>query len=191
MSRASWQSGLNAIALLGWGGVLCNVATGWATLSIAPGTWLFRTTLCLECVCWFEVVQILTGAAKGNAALGVSIHVARSIVLLVVFPTVPTATAAKLSLLAWVLTEVMRYPMFLAPHSKILRNLRYFTPLLTFPLGAFSEAAACYTALPLLTSPIKYIAGVVVPYNTIGFFAGYGVMLKKALETLKPRKPVD
>ena len=191
MSRASWQFGLNAVALLGWGGVLHTLAANWATVSLANGTWLIRTTLCLECVCWFEVAQILTGAAKGNAVLGLCIHVARSIVLFVVFPTLPTATASKLALLAWAVTEVMRYPMFLAPHSSILRALRYLAPLVTFPLGAFAEAAACYAAVPLLTSPVKYMVGSVVPYNSLGFFAGYGVMVKKALQTLKPRKPGD
>ena len=62
--------------------------------------------------------QIRRVPPKGMLSLGLCIHVARSIVLFVVFPTLPTATASKLALLAWAVTEVMRYPMFLAPHSK-------------------------------------------------------------------------
>ena len=65
------------------------------------------------------------------------------------FVTLPNAAVsafvAKLILAAWSATEVARYPMVLFPSSAGLKTFRYLMPLVTFPLGAGTEAFAAYT----------------------------------------------
>ena len=77
----------------------------------------------LEGVCAFEVAQVGLGLAQGSFAMGALLHYTRLLIAGVVFPALPlTALAPKLVLLAWGLTEVCRYPMFLFPTSKIARR---------------------------------------------------------------------
>ena len=83
---------------------------------------------------------------RGDLALGITVHYTR---LLMWFITLPNAAVSafvvKLILVAWSATEVARYPMVLFPSSAGLKTFRYLMPLVTFPLGAGTEAFAAYT----------------------------------------------
>ena len=152
---------------------------------------VLNTTLILEGMCAFEVVQIAMGMAKGNLPLGVVLHYTRLLIALVVMPLVPATLAAKLVILAWAVTEVARYPMFLLPTSAVARTLRYVTPVATFPLGAGAEAMCAYLSLNLLaasgaSSMLYYMVACVVPMNLLGGLAAYGGLVKKAMASLKP-----
>ena len=187
MARSSRaQSILNAVALVGWTGVIGALLVNWPSASLDANSKLLRAVQILEGICLYEVGQIVFGVAKGNWILGVCLHLSRVVVSFLVFPAVPATLSTKLSLLAWCITEICRYPMFLLPSSKLARTARYLAPLLTFPLGAFSEAVSCYASLPLIEAPLKYLPGFIAPYNCIGFFLGYQQMAKKALQELKP-----
>ena len=156
---------------------------------------LLNTTLILEGICAFEVVQIAVGAAKGNLPLGVILHYTRLLVAIVIMPLVPATLAAKLVLLAWAVTECARYPMFLLPTSAAARTARYVAPVATFPLGAAAEAMCAYLSLELLaangaSSALYAMVALVVPMNILGGLAAYGGLVKKAVASLKsPAKP--
>ena len=189
--RPAWQTALNAIALLGWCNVLASLLVTWPTATLSWGSPLLNTTLILEGICAFEVVQIAMGMAKGNLPLGVVLHYTRLLIALVVMPLVPATLAAKLVILAWAVTEVARYPMFLLPTSAVARTLRYVTPVATFPLGAGAEAMCAYLSLNLLaasgaSSMLYYMVACVVPMNLLGGLAAYGGLVKKAMASLKP-----
>jgi len=193
-ARPRWQVALNCIALAGWACVLAGVLCAWSALSLEWGAPFLRSILALEAVCAFEVVQIATGAASGNLPLGVGVHATRLLEALVIMPSLPSAVAPKLVVLAWSLTEVCRYPMFLQPGARAARVARYVMPVLTFPLGAGAEAVAAYDALTPLAaggaSRLLYCAvALVVPMNTLGGLAAYGAILRKARASLKPTKP--
>ena len=80
-------------------------------------------------LCVFETIQIAMGVAKGNLTLAVPLHYTRSLECLVIMPAVPTAIPTKLILLAWSVTEVCRYPMYLFPSSTAARVLRCLAPV--------------------------------------------------------------
>tara|TARA_B110001452_G_scaffold52818_1_gene40286 strand:- start:882 stop:1244 length:363 start_codon:yes stop_codon:yes gene_type:complete len=94
---------------------------------------------------------------RGDLALGITVHYTR---LLMWFVTLPNAAVsafvAKLILVAWSATEVARYPMVLFPSSAGLKTFRYLMPLVTFPLGAGTEAFAAYTVAQVVrpASPV-------------------------------------
>merc|ERR1712216_503945 len=113
--------------------------------------------------------------ARGNLALGLGLHYTRMLTILAVMPAVPRSMATKLVLLAWSLTEVCRYPMFIWPASPLARKLRYLAPVATFPVGALSEAAAAYLSLPHLTggSLLRLAVQLVVPTNILGGVSAY------------------
>jgi hypothetical protein len=99
--RPTWQSAMNAVALVGWCTALAMVLVQWPHVNAGPSTPLMRLTLCVEMVCVFEVCQIALGLARGNLVLGVVLHYTRVTIALVVFPIVPTHLASRLVLLAW------------------------------------------------------------------------------------------
>ena len=91
---------------------------------------------------------------RGDLALGITVHYTR---LLMWFVTLPHAEVSpfvvKLILVAWSATEVARYPMVLFPSSAGLKTFRYLVPLVTFPLGAGTEAFAAYTVAQVRSRP--------------------------------------
>merc|ERR1712060_362394 len=101
------------------------------------------------------------------------------------FPALPASLSAKVVVLAWSLTEVARYPMFLLPTSRAARILRYMAPLLTFPLGVAAEAYSAYLALPHLASRsglIRFCVGLVVATNLgLGVPVGFPGIVAKAI----------
>ena len=95
----------------------------------------------------------------------------------------------QLILLAWSLTEVARYPMVLLPNVPWLKTIRYAMPLVTFPLGAGTEAYAAYVVLQ--TTPnlaLKLALGMIVLVNCIGCPVWYPSMARKVIRSIK-REP--
>ena len=97
----------------------------------------------------------------------------------------------RLVLLAWSLTEICRYPMFLLPQSGVARMARYLAPIVTFPLGAGAEAMCAYLALTPLraggyASLLCGLVKMIVPVNLLGGLGAYGGLVKKGLASLKP-----
>ena len=189
--RPAWQTALNALALVGWGGVLGSLLLDWPAVSLAPDTPLYKATLGLEALCVFEVAQIVVGATRGNLTLGVTLHTIRVLILLKAMPVMPLSLLAKLILLVWAVTEVCRYPMFLTA-SPLARKMRYLAPVVTFPLGAATEGYAAFLALPSLvatTSPfVRVLVALIIPVNVFGGLASYPGVLKRAAGALRARQ---
>ena len=191
--RPAWQTALNGLALVGWLIVLAMLLSTWPAADLNSGAPLLTATQGLECVCAFEVVQIAIGAARGNLALGAILHYTRLLIIFLIIPALPESAIlyAKLVVLAWALTEVCRYPMFLLPSSRPVRVMRYAAPVFTFPLGAIAEAACAYYALePLsaagVSTTVYGAVAMIVPTNILGGLVAYGDLVKKAKSSLKP-----
>ena len=67
--------------------------------------------------------------------LGVGLHYTRLFVCLQIFPLLPDHSVTYTVLLAWAITEVARYPFYIAP-SPFTATVRYACPVATFPIGA-------------------------------------------------------
>ena len=192
--RPAWQQALNVVGLAGWSCVLCMLVARWPHVSAALDSPLMKLTLAAESICAFEVVQIVLGLARGNAILGISLHYTRLLEALVILPAISSHLSVRLVLLAWSLTELCRYPMFLAPSSKVVRLLRYTTPVVTFPLGAGAEAWAAYLAYssPALagySSVLRALVWFVVPFNVLGgALYAYPALVKKAMQATKGKE---
>jgi len=187
---------VNVVSLVGWCGVLVNTVQRFTSgsfpgLSVWEGSELAQATLGLELVCVSDVVRMLTGSLRGNWVLGVPLHYTRLFVLLTVLPALQNAgNVGELILLAWSLTEVCRYPMYLltAAWTKHLRNA---VPILTFPLGSGYEAYACYLFACQTTGLLSYLASLQVFINVVlGATLVYPGVVKRGLAFTKPaRKP--
>ena len=192
--RPWWQPMVNMIALAGWAVLLLALIVRWDTITLGVGAPLMISALNLEMICLYEVYQIMIGVSKGNVLLGCVLHYTRLLVAMVIFPVVPAALPSKLVLLAWALTEVCRYPMFLLPRSRTVRILRYVTPVVTFPLGAGMEAVCAYLALGPLGSgrkavgPVLYaLVALIIPMNVVGGLVAYSGLVSKAMASLEPQ----
>jgi len=120
---------------------------------------IIDTLFLLELICLVEVARIASGQLKGNLILGAVLHAIRLTCLCLVLP----GGLARLDadpgfygsehalcmavLYSWSLTEVGRYPMYLFPASGTARTVRVLLPLVTFPVGAASEAVGAYGVL--------------------------------------------
>ena len=122
------QLPLNVAALCGWGWALFVVLMRFRTGEPWPEHF-FSVVTALESICWFEVIQIALGVSHGNLTLGIVLHTIRMLWLLVVCPRIQVVAllfgnignlVADLVLLAWCLTEVARYPMFIFPQSHLV-----------------------------------------------------------------------
>ncbi len=80
-----------------------------------------------------------SGSLRGNVLLGVGLHYTRLFVCLQIFPLLPDHGVTYTVLLAWAITEVARYPFYIAP-SPFTATVRYACPVATFPIGAGKTA---------------------------------------------------
>ena len=182
----SMMRAVNAAALVGWGAVLAWTTATWS--GEPPPDALLLLTLACELICASEVPRIALGFLRGDLALAVTVHYTRMLMLVVVFPAVSPRTV-EVILVAWSLTEAARYLMVLAPSSAFLRTLRYAVPLVTFPLGAGTEAWAAFATLRA-TPPyaLKAVLGLVVVINVGGGAAWYPSMIRKVRRSLNEGK---
>merc|ERR1712216_322718 len=164
----------NWVAFFGWAGVAAITIARWSENGKLQG-WdpLLQLVLFVEILCCTETVKIALGMLRGDLALSFPVHYPR---LLMFFVTLPhaevSAFVVRLILLAWAFTEVGRYPMILFPDSKALKVVRYAVPLVTFPMGAGTEAYAAYKVhqvTPLEQNPLLYVAlTLVMLVNVVG-----------------------
>ena len=183
---------LNVVALVGWTAVAgATVAT---YLNPPPSSFfntvIWNSTFICECICCVDIVRIALGQLRGDLILGLDVHYTRLMMLLFTLrhPDV-SALNVQLILLAWSLTEVARYPMVLLPNVPKLKTIRYAMPLVTFPLGAGTEAYAAYVVLQ--TTPnlaLKLALGMIVLVNCIGCPVWYPSMARKVIRSIK-REP--
>eukprot|EP00980_Cylindrotheca_fusiformis_P005537 scaffold1172_cov115-Cylindrotheca_fusiformis.AAC.12 len=135
---------LNWVAFAGWAYVFVQLVGK----SDETDTELIVLVKGLECICLVEVLRIMLGDLKGNLSLGLFLHGIRMASLFQVFPRLPTGHWTFWWILfAWSLSEVTRYPMYMFPSSSTIRSVRMVAPLLTFPIGCYSEACAAYLVL--------------------------------------------
>jgi hypothetical protein len=136
---------LNWIAFFGWSGVLLKLFMTETSPDLVTLVTLVKG---LECICLVEVVRIMLGDLKGNLVLGLFLHGIRVASILQVFPRLPEHHWTQWYVLfAWAVSEVTRYPMYIFPSSSMIRSVRMVVPLVTFPIGCFSEAYAAYLVL--------------------------------------------
>ena len=107
---------LNVAAIVGWTGVLGSCLLSKVDLN---SKYLMRILVALESICCFEVVQMLIGSLKGNAALGIVLHYTRLLLLVGVLPRLVALAKrnnwmATAIFLTWSVTEVCRYGHYLA-----------------------------------------------------------------------------
>lgn len=179
---------LNWIAFLGWAAVAAMTAAVWNEPSM-PSEQLLQLTLACEVISAVDVVRIAVGNLRGDLALGVTVHYTRLLMWFITMPHSATSPlVVKMILAAWSLTEVGRYPMVLFPSRRSLKTFRYAVPLVTFPLGAGTEAYAAYLVAmatggsnPVLTAAL----GLVVLVNVIGGTIWYPSMFAKVGRSMK------
>lgn len=80
-------------------------------------------------------MRLFAGSLRGNVILGVGLHYTRLFVCLQVFPLLPDHGVSYTVLLAWAVTEIARYPFYIAP-MRLTARVRYACPVVTFPIGA-------------------------------------------------------
>jgi hypothetical protein len=144
--------------------------------------------LALEGICAIEIVRIFVGDLKGNFVLGIVLHAIRLVTVLETMARLPPNHWTGASILAsWALTEVFRYPMYMFPDNQFCRSVRMVVPLVTFPIGAFSEAYGAYMVffdpecplgLKVALSAVLFVNGVLGPTMA------YPALLKKGLPIL-------
>jgi hypothetical protein len=181
---------LNWIALVGWSAVFALTAAAWSD-GEQPSAQLLQLTLACEVICTLDVIRIALGMLRGDLALAVTVHYTRLLMWFVTLPHSATSPlVVKLILAAWSLTEIGRYPMVLFPDVAVLRTIRYATPVVTFPMGAGTEAYAAYLVL-IATSDnavLRAALGFVVLVNVVGGTVWYPSMVAKVGKSLAAKK---
>lgn len=173
---------INVCCLIGWGYLtylmLRQEGKDWDENSIDRVVIL---TTVLEIFCVIEVIKMAM-SGSGNIALGVALHYTRLLVVNAVWPALVKegkgSEFVTATLAAWCLTEICRYPFYIF-RSPLAEKVRYFVPILTFPIGAASEAISCYVASSLLSQPLSTLALAQVFINTVGGLITWPQLIRK------------
>lgn len=184
---ATFFVALNWVAFAGWTFVLVRLAALLPEWDDALVDELKGPLLGLEAICAVEVLRILVGDLPGNLVLGAVLHSIRITAITQVLPANPDHWTAPAILGSWALTEVSRYPMYMLPGVEVLRSVRMVVPLLTFPIGAFSEAYGAYLLFVDAGTPVwlRLILGALIFVNgALGPTMAYPALLKKGLPVL-------
>ena len=150
-------------------------------------TELQTPVLALEGICAVEIVRIFFGDLKGNFVLGIILHAIRVLTLVKTMVMLPSHWTGVLILGSWAVTEVFRYPMYMFPTNQFFRSVRMVVPLVTFPIGAVSEACGAYIVFsdPKTSLLLKVALSAVLFVNGIlGPTMAYPALLKKGLPIL-------
>lgn len=195
---------LNAAALIGWSfilAILISQSAEWTAKFFEPSLsdriLLIELLIILEGICFIEVGRIAMGQIKGNLVLGIVLHIIRMTCLLFVLPEGLAGERDYLCIMvlySWAFTEVGRYPMYLFPSSSIARYIRLVLPVVTFPIGAISEAKGAFRTLTKLWGnddvdslywvKIGLLAMVVSINSILGPTMAYPALLKKGFPVL-------
>mmetsp|Transcript_1266 Transcript_1266/g.1417 ORF Transcript_1266/g.1417 Transcript_1266/m.1417 type:complete len:208 (-) Transcript_1266:527-1150(-) len=184
---------LNWIAFSGWMFVcykLLVLCRSWNDDGYGDIDWMRRIqkpVLFLEGICVIEVLRILLGQLKGNFILGVILHAIRLLTVLETMVRLPNHWTGPFILGSWAITEIFRYPMYMFPNNQLCRSIRMVVPIVTFPIGAFSEAYGAYLVFSDPKSPfgLKLALSFVLFVNgALGPTMAYPALLKKGLPIL-------
>ncbi len=171
---------LNYVAFVGWTVVLYQLLLQQQQQSATM-------LLCLEGICFLEVIRILIGDVKGNFVLGIVLHMIRTTVILIVLPVVSTMIQNGI-VWSWAVTEMARYPMYMFHGNTILRNIRLVVPLFTFPIGALSEGYGAWMVLTTTTNPSLFLTAILILVlfinGVLGSLLAYPALLRKGLPIL-------
>ena len=148
-----------------------------------------QVVLALEVVCCVEVGRMIVGDLRGSAATGVVLHSIRMVVILLVFPTA-SEVMVRTILLAWSVTELCRYPCYVFKESTLLKRVREAVPVVTFPLGAGTEAlASCLARSAAETMGTRALLGVQICANVLGSTYAYPRMVARGKRAVFPPTP--
>jgi hypothetical protein len=184
---------LNWVAECGWIYVLLHLVEQFVKFypELPPDklvTDVRPTVLMLESICALEVLRMLLGDLPGNLILGVVLHSIRFVAITELLVRTPEAHWTGPAILtSWAVTEVTRYPMYMFPNMPQARSMRMVVPLVTFPLGAFSEAFGAYIVFVDLDTPVwlKAVTAAVLFVNgVLGPTMAYPALLKKGLPVI-------
>lgn len=179
---------MNWIAFFGWIFVCYRLLFLFQSYDI---TSLLKPVKILEGICILEVVRIFLGDLKGNFVLGAVLHSIRLITVIETMVRLPNHWTGPFILGSWAITEVCRYPMYMFPGNDFCRSIRMVVPLLTFPIGAFSEAFGAYVVFVAPETPIGLkvaLSAVLFVNGALGPTMAYPALLKKGLPILGFRK---
>ncbi|KAK6766132.1 hypothetical protein RB195_025812 [Necator americanus] len=178
----------NAVQVLGWGVILIKTIDGlskqlsWPELytSVETEVKIFQTLALLE------IVHALIGIVRSPVGTTIMQVWSR---LLLVWPILHTCATARQSvgvpmfLVAWSLTEVIRYSFYalglLSAVPFFLTWLRYTLFIVLYPLGVTGELLTLFGALPEVAEKKYYTIEMPNPAN-MGF-SFYAVLIASAL----------
>ncbi len=132
-----------------------------------------------------EVLHALIGLVRGSPVAALVQWTGRANVLyaiILAIPEIKAGVAAGTMIIAWSLSEIIRYPWYAAQLKGTcpfwLTWLRYtmFIPL--YPVGVLGEIFSIYNALPIIQSKRMY--SVAMP-NSWNFGFDYAVFIKVVL----------
>lgn len=184
------------MAVLVWLAFLCWLTTfllGLVDLLSGGGisSRTFSALALSEAFCLVEVFQILIGAIGGRLVFGLILHATRCFIIGVAIPVGYEMVPAKLVLVAYTFTEICRYPMLLTNKGSLhafLRKVRYIVPVVTFPLGASSEAWLLYSVMSQLSPILCFVAWLLILNIVFGGLSVYPSLVKKALDECRPAR---
>ncbi|OEU18773.1 hypothetical protein FRACYDRAFT_237053 [Fragilariopsis cylindrus CCMP1102] len=148
---------------------------------------LQKPVLVLEGICAIEILRILLGQLKGNFVLGIVLHAIRVLTLLETMVRLPNHWTGPFILGSWAITEICRYPMYMFPSNQLCRSIRMVVPMVTFPIGCFSEAYGAYLVFCDPESPFVLkvaLSSVLFVNGVLGPTMAYPALLKKGLPIL-------
>lgn len=129
-----------------------------------------------------EILHALIGIVRGSPAAALLQWTGRANVLYAVILAIPEITSSKAAgamVIAWAVSEVIRYPWYAAQLTGQcpfwLTWLRYtmFIPL--YPIGVLGEIISIYNALPVLEERKMY--SIEMP-NAFNFSFSYAIFMK-------------
>lgn len=135
-----------------------------------------------------EIMHALVGIVRGSPAAALLQWTGRANVLYAVILAIPEITSSRAAgamVLAWAISEVIRYPWYAAQLTGQcpfwLTWLRYtmFIPL--YPIGVLGEIISIYHALPVLQDRKMY--SIEMP-NSFNFSFSYATFMKVCVRSL-------
>mmetsp|Transcript_6488 Transcript_6488/g.12857 ORF Transcript_6488/g.12857 Transcript_6488/m.12857 type:complete len:224 (-) Transcript_6488:496-1167(-) len=185
--RTTYLTLYNVCQAFGWLYVLYKSIHGTIDASSLSGAMpaAGSSVALFQMVSFLEILHALLGLVRGSPMAALLQWVGRSNVLYAIvlaIPEIKSGVAAGAMVLAWSLSEIIRYPWYAAQLKGAcpfwLTWLRYtmFIPL--YPVGVFGEIVSIYNALQTIAS--KHMYSISMP-NSWNFGFDYAVFLKLVL----------
>lgn len=146
----------NAVSTVLWGCVLLRALILYPLVGpdfVSEG--MAEFTAGVQAIAILEVVHALVGLVRApvlTTAMQVASRLAVIFGVVLMFPSSAACTAFTTMVVAWGITETIRYPFYWASLSggvpNFLKWARYNLFIVLYPLGASSEAILIFRALP-------------------------------------------